>query len=143
MLEKFFLIIKIATGIVLLACFTLNSWAIFKNYVDGNTVTSTNIEINIRGKQILPAIVICREKAYDSVRYMSKLEDFLDNTMQLSYHFLDDNGNFINKDSTALKQEHVYSIGLGHCMVLKYKREVRVNAFALYLCACECCTTLI
>ena len=72
----------------------------------------------------MPAIIICREKAYDRVTDMSKLDDFLSNTMKLEYYVDDETHNPIDDNSTDLKREAVYSVNRGHCVVLRYTKEV-------------------
>ena len=55
---------------------------------------------------------------------MYKLDDFLSNTMKLHYAIRDEEYNPVEENSTKLKRQHVYSATRGHCIVLKYTKEV-------------------
>ena len=127
MYVKFFLLGRIATGVLLVICFLLNSWVIFTHYIRGKMVTSSEVTINPKGKQLMPNMLICRETAYDTVREMAKLEDYLDNTMKLEYKIDDEDGSPVEWNSTKLKRASVYSMKRGHCYVLKYTKKVRAN----------------
>ena len=124
MYRKCFIFLKVATGILLALFFFFNSWIIFIHYIEGKTITSSNVVINKKGKQLLPAIVVCRKKAYGSTREMSRLEDFLNNTMNLLYYVRDEEYNWIERNSTKFIWGSVYSYNRGHCYVLKYIKEV-------------------
>ena len=145
MFGKFFIIVRIATGILLSILFALNSWVIFQHYIEGKTVTSSDIVTSPRGTQLLPAIIICREKPYEGEMDMDggpdrfvdmlRLENFLNKALKLHYMILDHDGNSIYdnlmyeeidwKNATIRKPEQVYSFKQGHCVVLKYIQEVR------------------
>ena len=125
MYVQFFLIVKIDTATILSIFFALNSWIIFHHYIDGKTVTSSSILINPKGKQVMPAIIICREMAYDTVRSMARVDDFLYNTMKLIYHLDDEEGNPVEANSTYLKSSSVYSLTRVHCYILQYTKEVK------------------
>ena len=131
MYVQFFLIVKIATGTLLAMFFALNSWIIFHHYIEGKTVTSSSILINPKGKQVMPAILICRETAYDTVRSMARLDDYLNNTMKLIYYIDDEEGNPVEANSTYLKSASVYSLTRGHCYILQYTKEVRRPLYKL------------
>ena len=124
MYVKCFMLCRITTVIILTVFFVSSSLIIFKQYIEGKTITSSGIILNTKGKQVLPAIIICREKAYDKVTDMSKLNDFLNNTMKLEYYVDDEVYNPIEDNSTHMIRERVYSINRGHCVVLKYIKEV-------------------
>ena len=124
MYAKCFMLCRIATGLLLTFFFVLNSLLIFHQYIGKKTITSSSITLNQKGTQVLPAMIICREKAYDKVTKMSNLDDFLNNTMKLTYYIYDEQYNQIEDNSTALQRERVYSINRGHCVVLKYLKEV-------------------
>ena len=101
---SFFKVIKISTTIVLFGCFMANSWLIFHHYIIGKTVTSSNMKLNEVGKQIMPAIVICRENAFSDIKKgMSTREDFLNNTLKLNYEITDPDGNYLTADSDDLE----------------------------------------
>ena len=60
---------------------------------------------------------------------MYKLEDFLNNTMDLVYYVDDENYIPIESNSTLLKRESVYSLNRGNCYVLKYLKEVNILSY--------------
>ena len=106
--------------------FALNSFVIFEHFISGKTITSSSVVVSDRGKLVLPALIICREKAFTIKGMpMFKLTDYLQNTMSLNYSVSELFGDYaMLENSTALKKEHVYSINRGHCEVLKYTKEV-------------------
>ena len=120
-----FKIIKIFTACLLVLCFVINSWHICQYFIDGKRVTSRNMKVNMKVPQKMPAIIICRKKAYNDPRKdMSHLEDYLENTMKLNYSVYGENYKNIELNSAELKQEYVYSFTRGLCIVLKYVPEV-------------------
>ena len=126
MYAKLFVLCRIITISILAICFIFFSYITFKHFIDGKTVTSSNIAVSDDGVQVLPAIIICREKAYDRHTEMYRLDDFLNNTMKLQYYLDDENYIPIEENSTQLKRESVYSITRGHCVVLKYIKKVNI-----------------
>ena len=80
----------------------------------------------------MPAIVICRKKAYSDVKKdMSTLEGYLNNTLSLNYSVRGHTWKTIGPNSTELKREYVYSYTRGLCVVLKYMPEVRLEHFEM------------
>ena len=126
MYQQYFSICRIITVIVLVILFALNSYVIFKHFIEGKTVVSSSISINEKGVQTLPAIIICRERAYNERTEMFKLSDYFSNTLFLDYEIEDDNLKIIAQNSTLLKHEEIYSFNRGRCIVLKYLKAVRL-----------------
>jgi len=78
----------------------------------------------------MPAIIICRESAFSNTKKnMSKLEDYLNNTLSLRYDVIDLKQEYINTNLSDLGRENVYSFSRGHCVVLKYKLKARPYQF--------------
>ena len=76
-------------------------------------------------EQTMPAIIICRENAFAEVnRDMLKLDDFLNNTLDLAYDVMDKNAYPIAYNSTEIRREYIYSFTRGHCYVLKFIPKV-------------------
>ena len=101
-------------------------------------MTSNSIKLNRVGKQTVPAILICRKVAYTNAKKnMSRLQDYLDNTLTLEYHVLDHiNQEEVTTNSTYLERQQIYSFSRGVCEVLKYKPKVRIckrNYFNEYI----------
>jgi hypothetical protein len=89
-------------------------------------VTSSNLVINKAGEQTMPAIVVCREKAFSDVKKdMSTVDKFLNNTLKLNYGITDTNDEYLTDESTTLDRQYIYSFTRGLCTVLKYKPKVR------------------
>ena len=83
------------------------------------------MKINTKGPQNMPAIIVCRKKAYtDPRKDMSRLDDYLENTMRLNYSVYGNKYMHIELNSTELKREYVYSFTRGLCIVLKYVPKV-------------------
>ena len=122
--SKYFVLAKIVTVITLALFFIFFSNVTFLHYWDGKKITSSSVSTSESGKLLLPAIIICREIAYNKQTEMYKLEDFLNNTMDLVYYVDDENYMPIESNSTLLKRESVYSLNRGNCYVLKYLKEV-------------------
>ena len=122
--SKYFVLAKIVTVITLALFFMFFSHVTFLHYWDGKIITSSSVSSSESGKLLLPAIIICRKKAYNKQTEMYKLEDFLNNTMDLVYYVDDENYMPIESNSTLLKRESVYSVNRGNCYVLKYLKEV-------------------
>ena len=120
-----FTLLKIITGISLTAFFVLNSWIIFLNYLEGATVTSSSVVLN-KQKLKLPAIIICRENAYNIKKYMGKLDEFLENTAKLKYDIEDPGGDYLDSNSTQLEKTSIFSVNRGHCHVVKYNVEASI-----------------
>ena len=123
---KLFKVAKVTTVLVLFGLFCSNSYMIFEQYIGKKTVTSSNVVAVETNTQAMPAIVICRENAFtDVTKDMSKLDAFLDNTLNLIYYVDDNNDNiYLETNSSALKREYVYSFTRGLCYVLKYIPKV-------------------
>ena len=119
------MIIKVFTACLLVLFFVINSWHMCQYFIDGKTVTSRNMNVNMKRAQKMPAIIICRKKAYtDPRKDMAFLGDYLDNTMKLNYSVYGKNYKHIEMNSTELKRQYVYSFTRGLCIVLKYVPEV-------------------
>ena len=121
-----FTVAKVTTALILFGLFCANSYMIFEQYIGKKMVTSSNVVVIETEKQTLPAIVICRENAFtDGQKDMSKLDAFLDNTLNLIYYVDDNNdGIYLETISSTLKRESVYSFTRGFCHVLKYMPKV-------------------
>ena len=127
MYKKYSRLLRIVIVSVLTTLFVLNSNVIFEHYISGKTITSSSILINPKEVQMLPAIIICREKAYNKHAEMFHLSDYLDNTMTFVYYVdgnKNENGEAIEDNSTFLRHEWIYSYSRGYCVVLKYIKEV-------------------
>ena len=119
-------IVKMITTIVLMVLFVANSWFIFEYFISSKEVTSSSVKLNYVGKQTMPAILICREFPFSDVKKnMSRLKDYMDNTLSLSYDVIDINQDYIDTDSPDLERVQIYSFSRGLCEVLKYKPKVR------------------
>ena len=121
-------IVKIITTLILVVLFVGNSWFIFSYFITSKEMTSNSIKLNNVGKQTVPAILICRKIAYTDVKKnMSRLQDYLDNTLALDYAVLDHiNQDVVTTNSTYLERQQIYSFSRGVCEVLKYKPKVRI-----------------
>lgn len=76
-------------------------------------------------EQTMPAIMICRENAFTDVnREMLKLDDFWNNTLDLTYDVMDENSEPMAYNSTDIRREYIYSFTRGHCYVLKFMPKV-------------------
>ena len=88
-------------------------------------VTSSNVVVVETEKQTMPAVVICRENAFtDGKKDMSNLDAFLNNTLSLSYDVSDKENDPVEKNSTRLKRQYIYSFTRGLCHILKYIPQV-------------------
>ena len=134
MYHKIFSIFRIITVTLLTMLFAFNSYVIFEHFISGKTITSSSVVVSDKGKQVLPALIICREKAFTKKgKSMFNLTDYLNNTLQLSYSVAGLFPDYVDlSNSRDVKKEHVYSVNRGHCEVLKYTKEVRkFTLFAL------------
>ena len=122
----FFTVARVTTVLVLFGLFCANSYMIFEQYIGKKMVTSSNVLVVKNNIQAMPAIVICRENAFtDVTKDMSKLDAFLDNTLNLNYAVDDNNDEiYLETNSSELKREYVYSFTRGLCYVLKYIPKV-------------------
>ena len=124
MYRKLFSICRIVTVTLLTMFFALNSFVIFEHFISGKTITSSSVVISDKGKQVLPALIICREKAFTKKgKPMFKLADYLENTMSLTYNTSKMFGDYGVIENSTLS---VYSMNRGRCEVLKYTKEVKV-----------------
>ena len=120
-------IVKLITTVLLVILFVANSWLIFKYYISSKEVTSSSVTLSFVGEQVMPAIIICREQAFsDAKKNMSRLKDYLDNTLSLRYDVLDLKQEYIPSNSPDMKIEQIYSFTRGLCEVIKYKVRVRL-----------------
>ena len=136
--KHFWKITKIASCILCLAGFTLNSLAIFQNLIENKTLTSN--ELQKHDKLLLPAITICSISGYkekmdeysdlDLKNYKDKtadLEEFLyqtyicDQNYECRYFTV----NEMNKDGALWKISTVYSKYKGRCHTIQYKEQVK------------------
>ena len=141
-------LIKVVTVLILIGLFCWNSTIVFKYFIVGKKVTS----YEDKSSQVLvpPAIFICREVAFTNAKFMAKLDDFLDNTLNLNYSMF--NKNFVmlsshgSKNEPTLKTnnetivnasepvykdyfmvEHVYSFSRGLCYKFQFLTKVSIT----------------
>ena len=120
-----FTVAKVTTALILFGLFCANSYMIFEQYIGKKMVTSSNVVVIETEKQTLPAIVICRENAFtDGKKDMSKLDAFLNNTLSLTLDVSDKENDPLEKNSTRLKRQYIYSFTRGLCHVVKYIPQV-------------------
>ena len=120
-----FTVAKVTTALILFGLFCANSYMIFEQYIGKKMVTSSNVVVVETEKQTLPAIVICRENAFtDGKKDMSKLDAFLNNTLSLTLDVSDKENDPLEKNSTRLKRQYIYSFTRGLCHVVKYIPQV-------------------
>ena len=120
-----FTVAKVTTALILFGLFCANSYMIFEQYIGKKMVTSSNVVVVETERQTLPAIVICRENAFtDGKKDMSKLDAFLNNTLSLILDVSDTENHPLEKNSTRLKRQYIYSFTRGLCHVVKYIPQV-------------------
>ena len=120
-----FTVAKVTTALTLFGLFCANSYMIFEQYIGKKMVTSSNVVVVETERQTLPAIVICRENAFtDGKKDMSKLDAFLNNTLSLTLDVSDKENDPLEKNSTRLKRQYIYSFTRGLCHVVKYIPQV-------------------
>ena len=120
-----FTVAKVTTALILFGLFCSNSYMIFEQYIGKKMVTSSNVVVVETEKQTMPAVIICRENAFtDGKKDMSNLDAFLNNTLSLSYDVSDKENDPLEKNSTRLKRQYIYSFTRGLCHVLKYIPQV-------------------
>ena len=120
-----FTVAKVTTALILFGLFCANSYMIFEQYIGKKMVTSSNVVVVETERQTLPAIVICRENAFtDGQKDMSKLDAFLNNTLSLTLDVSDKENDPLEKNSTRLKRQYIYSFTRGLCHVVKYIPQV-------------------
>ena len=120
-----FTVAKVTTALILFGLFCANSYMIFEQYIGKKMVTSSNVVVVETDRQTLPAIVICRENAFtDGKKDMSKLDAFLNNTLSLILDVSDTENHPLEKNSTRLKRQYIYSFTRGLCHVVKYIPQV-------------------
>ena len=120
-----FTVAKVTTALILFGLFCANSYMIFEQYIGKKMVTSSNVVVVETDRQTLPAIVICRENAFtDGKKDMSKLDAFLNNTLSLTLDVSDKENDPLEKNSTRLKRQYIYSFTRGLCHVVKYIPQV-------------------
>ena len=120
-----FTVAKVTTALILFGLFCANSYMIFEQYIGKKMVTSSNVVVVETERQTLPAIVICRENAFtDGKKDMSKLDAFLNNTLSLTLDVSDKENDPLEKNSTRLKRQYIYSFTRGLCHVVKYIPQV-------------------
>ena len=120
-----FTVAKVTTALILFGLFCANSYMIFEQYIGKKMVTSSNVVVVETEKQTLPAVVICRENAFtDGKKDMSKLDAFINNTLSLTYDVSDKENDPLEKNSTRLKRQYIYSFTRGLCLVLTYIPQV-------------------
>ena len=119
-------LIEFITAIILFSLFCVNSWLIFSQFVGRKMVSSSTL---VRAEeQTMPAIIICRENAFTDVnREMLKLDDFWNNTLDLTYDVMDENSDPMAYNSTDIRREYIYSFTRGHCYVLKFLPKVALG----------------
>ena len=126
MYRKLFSICRIVTVTLLTTFFAMNSFVIFEHFISGKTLTSSSVVISDKGTQVLPALIICRDRAFNIKGMpMFKLTDYLENTLKLNYTATKAYGDYgVIENTTSLLKESIYSMNRGHCEVLKYTPEV-------------------
>ena len=160
-------VIKIITVVVLFGLFIWNSTIVFKYFIAGKKVTSS--EDKSQDGLIPPSLFVCREVAFtDDTKDMAELDNFFDNTLYLRYEMYDDlaylqnNGTkneplFLDKNYEThvigvnasesvyeehFKVEHVYSYSRGLCYKFMYLKKVKVeNQTIIYMLIISLCET--
>ena len=99
-----FKILKIVTVIILIGLFIWNSIVVFKYFIAAKKVTSGEDKSN--DALVPPALFVCREVAFtDDMKDMAKLDDFIDNTLHLSYEFSGKGTNVSSLKNDGVKNE--------------------------------------
>ena len=78
--------IKIVKAFLVLCCligFFLNSYLIFGDYIEGNTVISTDLKPAENNMLVSPSILICGKTSFKQTQLNTKLSDYLNNTLKL------------------------------------------------------------
>jgi hypothetical protein len=149
-MTSFSITLKTITVLVLIGLFCWNSAIIFKHFLDGKMVTSSEDISN--QKLRLPGLFICREVAFtDDMKDMSNLQDYFDNTLNLKYELwygYDSSGtgewaelinhgaqNDTNLDPNDedFKVEYVYSYSRGLCYTFQFLTKVRLQYILLLI----------
>lgn len=64
--------------------FCLNSYLIFDDYIEANTVISTDIKSAENNMLLSPSILVCGKTSFKDTKLNTKLSDYLNNTLKLN-----------------------------------------------------------
>ena len=119
-------ILKAITGMLCLVGFFFNSFIIFKQFIENETVTSSKLQKN--SKLFLPSVTICGFNGYKRVAQSYSdfsMENYINNTIGLNEILLGKMDHDDTNDTIAKwKITTTYSAYRGRCYTIEYIKQV-------------------
>ena len=121
-------ILKAITGMLCLVGFFFNSFIIFKQFIENETVTSSKLQKN--SKLFLPSVTICGFNGYKQLAKSYSdfgMKNYINNTISLNEILLDKldhEETNINDTVSRWKVTTTYSAYRGRCYTIEYIKEV-------------------
>ena len=135
---------KIVKAFVIIICllgFFCNSYLIFDDFIDGNTVISTDIEQPTNEGLMSPSILICGKKSFKTTKLNTKLSDYIENSLKLDEFFefavfIPNEGGHLEHNTKDISDQlrAFYTIYFGTCYMLDAKIMVCVRNVNTLLC---------
>ena len=128
--EKKIRIIKALIVIGCLVAFVLNSYFIFADYIEGNTVISTDLRSAENGTLASPSLLICGKNSFEKKQLNTNINEYWENSLKLD-DFLNFTllleGNTLHKDIRYVTDrfQAFYTVFYGSCYMLDLNYMVR------------------
>ena len=129
--------LKTTIGMLCLVGFFFNSFIIFKQFIENETVTSSKLQKN--SKLFLPSVTICGFNGYKRVAQSYSdfsMENYINNTISLNEILLGKMNHDDTNDTIAKwKVTTTYSAYRGRCYTIEYIKQVfNYPTFIILLC---------
>ena len=130
--EKKIRIIKALIVIGCLVAFVLNSYFIFADYIEGNTVISTDLRSAENGTLASPSLLICGKNSFEKKQLNTNINEYWENSLRLD-DFLNFTllleGNTLHKDIRYVTDrfQAFYTVFYGSCYMLDLNYMVMYN----------------
>ena len=128
--EKKIRIIKALIVIGCLVAFVLNSYFIFADYIEGNTVISTDLRSAENGTLASPSLLICGKNSFEKKQLNTNINEYWENSLKLddflTFTLLLE-GNTLHKDIRYVTDrfQAFYTVFYGSCYMLDLNYMVR------------------
>ena len=118
--------IRIIKALIVIGClvaFVLNSYFIFADYIEGNTVISTDLRSAENGTLASPSLLICGKNSFEKKQLNTNINEYWENSLRLD-DFLNFTllleGNTLHKDIRYVTDrfQAFYTVFYGSCYML-------------------------
>ena len=136
--------IKIIKAFLVILClfgFFCNSYLIVLDFIDGNTVISTDLEHPKNEGLMSPSILICGQKSFKTTKLNTNLSDYIENSLKLEEFlefvmFIPGGDGILESKTKDISDQFrsFYTVYFGTCYMMDAKVMVSVKTVNVELC---------